>query len=118
MQMSKIGQIAFVAACGWHAHDSAACSDSIVQHEVRKPKFKESSISSRQRGCGIHSDIQSLCIAEEVFPATAFSDSDGFDQKTCCCSINRNEFAISLKARILAILSDNRDEGEGTHTDG
>ena len=79
MQMSKIGQIAFVAACGWHTHDSAACSH-FIQHEVRKPKFKESFISSPQKGdVGFHSEASA--VPEEAFSATAFSDSDGFSQK-------------------------------------
>ena len=79
MQMSKIGQIAFVAACGRHAHDSAACSN-FIQHEVRKPKFKESFISSPQKGdVGFHSEASA--VPEEAFSATAFSDSDGFSQK-------------------------------------
>ena len=47
--------------------------------------------------------FRASAVPEEAFPATAFSDSDGFGQKNCCCSTDRNEFAIPLKARILAI---------------
>ena len=81
MQMSKIGQIAFVAACGWRPadYDSAACSN-FIQHEVRKPKFKESFISSPQKGdVGFHSEASA--VPEEASSATAFWDSDGFSQK-------------------------------------